>query len=652
MITFSGTTKRYGTQTVLDAVDIQINPGERVGVVGPNGAGKSTLIEMIAGEVDPDAGRVSVPAALKVGYLRQQLGSADVMRDLLSYAEDAVPRLRVVEDELHRLEAIFASREAHDREEALTRHGELQSEYEALGGYVLRHAAEAALSGLGFSADAMSRPVSTFSGGWQMRAELARALVSEPDVLLLDEPSNYLDLPAVEWLQRRLREYKGTLLLVSHDRYLLNSLTTVTLEVANGFAERYLGNYDAYVAERASRYEQRIAAHRNQQRKRDEAETFIRRFRAKATKAAQVRSRVKMLEKLEKINVPQQVRSRGTIRISEPPHCGAEIARLEGIGHSYNGSEWVLRGLDLRIEKGSKIALVGLNGMGKTTLMRILAGTLAPTEGRRVLGHKVMTGYQSQEFTDTIDFNQTVFEVARASSDGSSDQQVRSMLGGFGFSGDAVEKKAGVLSGGEKVRLAFARLLISPPNFLLLDEPTTHLDIAAREALEEALRSYKGTLCVVSHDVAFVRNVAEEIVAMAPPGVQRYSGNYEYYRQKLAEQASAATSSAARPSGTPVTATDDDAQSARERRRQRADERHKRQGEIKQHRRTVKQCERQIEVFEVEREKLLAQLSDPEQATDYASLNQRFGLIQGEIESYTARWEAAAEVLAEFGDEG
>ncbi len=649
MITFSGVTKRYGTQTVLEGVDLQINPGERMGVVGPNGTGKSTLIEMIAGQVGPDAGRITLPSSLKIGYLRQQLGTADVSRDLLSYAEDALPRLREVEQELHHLEELFASGGEHDRDEALVRHGDLQTEYEALGGYELRHSAEAALSGLGFAVEAMSRPVSSFSGGWQMRAELARALVSDPDVLLLDEPSNYLDLPAVEWLQRRLRDYSGTLLLVSHDRYLLNSLTGVTLEVANGFCERYVGNYDAYVEERQSRYEQRLAAHRNQERKREEAEAFIRRFRAKATKASQVRSRAKMLEKLERINVPQHVRSRGTIRLSEPPHSGVEVARLEGIGHTYNGTEWVLRNLDLRIERGSKTALVGLNGMGKTTLMRILAGTLEPTEGRRVLGHKVLTGYQSQEFTDTIDFNQTVFDVVKQAGGQASDQQVRSLLGGFGFSGDAVEKKAGVLSGGEKVRLAFARLLVSPPNFLLLDEPTTHLDIAAREALEEALRGYAGTLCIVSHDVAFVRNVAEQIIAMAPPGVIRFPGNYDYYRQKLAE-ASEGTVSAAPVSGgkggaAPAAPAPGSETTGRERRRQRADERRQRQTEYKELQRTVRRCEQQLEIFEVEREKVLSELAEPGEGTDFAALNQRLSVIQREIDSYTQRWEAAAEEL-------
>ena len=305
MISFENVSKRYGAQIVLDAVGIQINPGERVGVVGPNGAGKSTLIDMIAGEVAPDSGRVTIPRNSRIGYLRQQLDNADASRDILSYAEDAVPDLRKVEEKLDTLEHAFAAGTVTDREAALTQLGDLQTEFERLGGYDLRHGAEIALSGLGFSAESMHQPLNSFSGGWQMRVELARALVANPDILLLDEPSNYLDLPAVEWLQRRLREFRGTLVLISHDRYLLNTLSTVTLEVANGFAERYRGNYDSYIEERRIRYEQRLSAKRNIDRKREKTEEFITRFRAKATKATQVKSKMKMLERMETVNVPQ-----------------------------------------------------------------------------------------------------------------------------------------------------------------------------------------------------------------------------------------------------------------------------------------------------------------------------------------------------------
>ncbi len=649
MISFENVSKRYGAQIVLDAVGIQINPGDRVGVVGPNGAGKSTLIDMIAGEVAPDSGRVTIPRNSRIGYLRQQLDNADAGRDILSYAEDAVPDLRRVEEELDALEHAFAEGSVTDREAALERLGDLQTKFEQLGGYDLRHGAEIALSGLGFTADSMHLPLNSFSGGWQMRVELARALVANPDILLLDEPSNYLDLPAVEWLQRRLREFRGTLVLISHDRYLLNTLSTVTLEVANGFAERYRGNYDSYVEERRLRYEQRLSAKRNNDRKREKTEQFITRFRAKATKATQVKSKMKMLERMETVNVPQQIVSKGTIRIPTPARSGHEVIRLENVGVTYDQERWVLQDVNLHLTRGEKVALVGLNGMGKTTLLRIMTGHLAPSSGARVLGHKVDVGYQSQEFTDTMDLDRSVMETVKSVSMDASEQQVRSILGSFGFSGESVEKKISILSGGEKVRVAFARLLMNPPNFLLLDEPTTHLDIAAREALEEALRNYKGTLCVVSHDVEFVRHVAESIIAMDPPGIRRYPGDYDYYRQKVIEAEKLAAGTTTTPTVQADTGTVPGGapqQSGKERRRERAEQRKQQSAKVSGLKKQIRQCERQIDIFEEEQAELIEQLNNADATLDFAALNQRLSLIQREIASYTARWEEAATELA------
>jgi ATP-binding cassette, subfamily F, member 3 len=336
-----------------------------------------------------------------------------------------------------------------------------------------------------------------------MRAELARVLASNPAILLLDEPSNYLDIPAIEWLQKFLRDYAGTLIMISHDRFLLNSLTTVTIEVAHGRAERYEGNYDTYVRQREVRYHQRLAAQRNQERQREKLETFIERFKAKSTKAAQAQSKMKMLARLDAVELPKIVVSPGRIRLRPPPHCGVEVVRLENAGLTYDNVRWVLQGIDLRLTRGEKVALVGFNGLGKTTLLRMLAGRLPLSEGKRVVSHNVVIGYQSQDFAETMDPGRTVYEMVKSVASDVSDQETRTLLGGFGFSGDAIDKNVGVLSGGEKIRVAFARLLIKPPNFLVLDEPTTHLDIQARERLEEALQNFEGTMCVVSHDIDF-----------------------------------------------------------------------------------------------------------------------------------------------------
>ncbi len=641
MIDFQNVSKQFGAQTVLDRASFRINAGEHAGVVGPNGSGKSTVAAMMAGQMTPDSGAVVVPNHVSVGYLQQQLSEAHSRTPLLLFAEGGVPGLARTEQGIHDIEEQLRCAGPDERNGLLQRLGDLQTQFEHAGGYDLRHRTEAALCGLGFTDPDLGRAMEAFSGGWQMRAALARCLVAHPDILLLDEPSNYLDLPAVEWLQRHLRNFKGVLVLISHDRYLLNTLTTVTIEVANGATERYAGNYDHYTRERATRLETRLAAQKNQERKIEKAGRFVERFRYKATKAAQVKSRIKMIERMETVEVPKKIASRGAIRIPPPSRCGQEVVRLDDVGVTYDGERWVLRHVDLRIERGEKLALVGHNGLGKTTLLRLLAGILPPSSGKRVLGHKVVQGYQSQEFADTMDPNRTVFDTLKSMAPETREQAVRRLLGGFGFSGDAVEKKVSVLSGGEKVRLAFARLLMDPPNFLLLDEPTTHLDIQARETLEEALRQYEGTLCVVSHDTTFVENITHGIVAMQPPGILRFHGAYSDYRERMAAGAGA-TVAATVPSAQagPAGAGDKKA-----RRRQRAAERQAASTQVRDLKRAIRRAEKQIDIFEAEREKILHGMADPAPGKDFAETNRRLQLVQREIEAYTCRWETAAEQL-------
>ena len=523
-----------------------------------------------------------------------------------------------------------------EKERALKQLGNLQHKFEHLGGYEMRTRAEAALCGLGFHVDEFKKPFASFSGGWQMRAELARTLIANPDLLMLDEPSNYLDLPAVEWLQKFLRGFEGTMLLISHDRYLLRSLVTITLEISGGAVTRYQGGYDYYLKEREERLRHQLAAKKNQDREREQIESFVRRFRAKSTKAAQVQSRIKQLEKMELIEAPAAVANLSKIRIGEPPHCGHEMVRLEQAGITYDQQRWIFKALDISINRGEKVALVGYNGMGKTTLLRTLAGALSPSAGKRVLGHHVVVGYQSQDFAETMPPEKSVYHIVKDQGLNASEGDVRKLLGGFGFSGDTIQKRCEILSGGEKIRLAFARLFINPPNILLLDEPTTHLDVNGREALETALKKYKGAVCVVSHDVTFVRNIAELIIAIDDTGVTRYPGGYDYYLEKLEQRGTGnvaqgvgeATSSSASPA--------DSAPKGKDARKARAQQR--------ESEKALRKIEKQVDQLTEEQTALTEEMMSRRDA-DFATINARLAKIQSEIKKLEAQWEEIAEEL-------
>ncbi len=634
MIDFIQVSKQFGAQDVLKSVTFRINAGERIGIVGPNGAGKSTVFGLIGHDIEVDAGEIVLPKHIRIGYLHQQLNPHAVSRNLLEYTEDSIPELKTIPARIHELESQMENFQPLEKERALKQLGNLQHDYEHLGGYEMRARAEAALCGLGFKVEEFTQPFSSFSGGWQMRAELARTLIANPDLLMLDEPSNYLDLPAVEWLQKFLRGYEGTMLLISHDRYLLRSLANVTLEIAGGSATRYQGGYDYYLTEREARIHHQLAAKKNQDREREQIESFVRRFRAKSTKASQVQSRIKQLEKMETIEAPAAVANLSKIRLADPPHSGHEIIRLEKGGVTYDGNRWIFHRLDLHINRGEKVALVGYNGMGKTTLLRALAGALPLSEGKRVLGHKVVVGYQSQDFAETMPPEKSVYHIVKEGNPAATEADVRKLLGGFGFSGDSIEKRCEILSGGEKIRLAFARLFIDPPNFLLLDEPTTHLDVNGREALESALKAYKGALCVVSHDVTFVRNIAEHIVAIDQRGVTRYPGGYDYYLEKVGDgngkpvpqnlkKNAVAESSSPAPKGK-------DARVARAQQREAE--------------KALKKIEGKIDKLTLEQAALTEEMMSRRDA-DFAAINSRLAKIQKEIQSLETEWEQTAETI-------
>jgi len=648
MIDFQNVFKSFPGQDVLVDATFRINPGERVGVVGPNGAGKSTLFNLVTRETEPDKGKVLVPDNLRISLLHQQLNFIDDTISLLDFTSNAVKEVSDIAARLHELEHLLHLGDLDDIRQGklLREQGELQTRFEHLGGYRLRHTAEAALSGLGFHECDFDRTLKSFSGGWQMRAALARVLISDPDILLLDEPSNYLDIPAVEWLYRFLKSFRGTMLLISHDRFLLKSLTTTTLEVNGGIVSRYPGDYDYYVRERDNRALLLQAAKKNQDRRRDQLEKSIDRFRYKASKAVQVQNWLRSLDKMEDINLPDELHYNGMIRIPEPPASGAEIIRLEQVDFSYNGSDMILRNIDVRIERGDKIAIVGYNGMGKTTLLRLLAGRLLPCSGNRVLGHNVVVGYQAQEFAELLVPEQSVYDVVRAAMPADGDtRQLMNILGSFGFSGDMTSKQCKVLSGGEKIRLLFARLFVNPPNLLLLDEPTTHLDINACEALQQALAEYQGTVCLVSHDIEFVRNVATTIFAMVPQGVRRYYGNYDYFREKAeAESVSSAAGSVKKIEADEPALTID----PKEKRKERARLRQEMQKEKKPLENKVAELERQVDAAEKERVLLVERLGSNAPDVDFAAISRRLKELDAIEADATAAWEEYSLKLEAF----
>ena len=653
MLDFKGISVHYGHQDVLTDVTFRVNKGDRVGVVGPNGSGKSTLFKIVLGEMSTDSGELIIEGSPRIGFTRQNPEPDTPDETLLEYSLRGIPGLSEMEAEMQELEGDLTD------PAKMRRYGELQTQFEHLGGYDIETRVKVALGGLGFSTDEFTKPFKSFSGGWRMRAELSRVLASKPDLLLLDEPSNYLDLPAVDWLQKFLKAYDGTLMLISHDRYLLRTLTSITVEVDAGTATRYEGDLDYYMTEREVRYQHLKAAKENQDHHREQLQRFVDRFRAQATKAAQAQSRQKLIDKIdeERIVLPKRYTNSGRLRLAEPPPSGIEMFRCENLGFSYDGVKNVFTGLEFNVTRGDKVALIGYNGLGKTTLMRIMAGTRQPTEGRAVIGHNVVPGYLSQEFAETIPPDLSVYRNAKNAWDahgGGPEKVFRNQLGAFGFDENDVEKPAGVLSGGEKIRLAFLRLFLTAPNFLLLDEPTTHLDIDGRRLLEDALRKYSGTIFLVSHDIDFVRAVATSVLEITREGIRQFPGGYYYYCEKKAQMDNAVERGAGsrerdvgrRPSNVPNAPSDaQPALSKKDIRKQRADARAKIAPKVKELKRRVETAEKKIDELQKALDEASAELFNPKPTTDFAEANRKVRTLQFEIDRYTADWEEAATEL-------
>ncbi len=532
MISFSNINKQYGKQLIFVDASFQLNPGEKVGLVGPNGAGKTTLFRMVVGEETADEGEISVPKRLSIGYFRQDV---EEMKGR-SVIDEAIAGSGRVGDLHHELEALHRSMEdpeqADTMDRILERFGEVQEEYEHLGGYALEAQAREVLHGLGFKDDQIDGDVGALSGGWKMRVALARVLLGRPDVLLMDEPTNHLDLESIIWLEQFLKSYQGSLLMTSHDREFMNRVVSKIAEIDSGEIITYSGNYDFYERERAIRETNQQAAFARQQAMLAKEQRFIDRFRTHAAKAAQVQSRIKALDKIDKVELPKKRQVvRFTFRV--PPRSGDQVAVIEDLHKSY-GSRVIYEGFNLAIRRGERWSVMGKNGAGKTTLLKMIAGATTPDAGRVRLGASLNLGYFAQQSLDLLDPDLTLIEQLQKDFPQDGLGALRSLAGAFQFSGDDVDKRIRALSGGEKSRLAMARMLYNPPNFLVLDEPTNHLDLATKEMLVEALKDFEGTMIFVSHDRMFLRGLSSRVLELGgESGTDRnpivYPGSYTEY---------------------------------------------------------------------------------------------------------------------------
>lgn len=536
MIQIQGVQKQYGSRVLFEGADAKIDTRSRIALVGPNGAGKSTLIKMILGQEPPDRGIVTFPKGLAIGYLAQDVPKLPNLTVLGSVVA-LEGRRKELQEERVRLEGLFASA-SEPREDDLERYGRILEEIESLDEYRLEARAKAVLGGVGFREKDWHRSLTEFSGGWLMRVALAKILVSDPDLLLLDEPTNHLDLESLLWLEDFLRGFRGAILMVSHDTEFLNRVVTSVLEIDQRRLFSYRGNIEAYRLQKAERLKVLRAQAAGQNVRVAEIERFIERFGAKATKARQAQSRMKELERIQatKIELPDE-QSTMRIRFPEAPHSGKEVVTLKQAAVSY-GEKRVLRPTDWVLPRGARVAIVGINGAGKTTLLRLLSGAQRPTSGEARLGHLVKPGYYAQLQAESLNLQNTILQELESVAPEMPVARVRSIAGAFLFTGDAVEKRCAVLSGGEKARVALAKLLLSPVNFLILDEPTNHLDIESRGVLLDALSEFDGTLILVSHDRSFLTSLIDTVLEMVPSKVGEglegselipFLGSYEDY---------------------------------------------------------------------------------------------------------------------------
>jgi ATPase subunit of ABC transporter with duplicated ATPase domains len=535
VIRLDNLSKQNGTQLLFIEASAALQKGEKIGLVGPNGAGKTTLFRMITGQEAPDEGLVLVDRGVTIGFFSQDVGEM-AGRSAVAEVMDGAGAVSAVAAELAQLEAALADPDQADNLDAiLERFGEVQARFEELGGYALEGRAREVLDGLGFSQEMMDGDVGALSGGWKMRVALARILLMRPDVMLLDEPSNHLDLESLIWLENFLIGYDGALLMTSHDREFMNRIVRKIIEIDGGALTSYAGDYDFYLQQRALAEKQQQAQFERQQAMLAKEINFIERFKARASHAAQVQSRVKKLEKIDRVEPPKR-RQSVSFEFMPAPRSGDDVANLRGV-HKRYGSRVIYEGLDLLVRRRERCCVLGINGAGKSTLLKLVTGTTEPDEGSVTLGASVKLGYFAQHAMEVLDGDRTVFQSLEDSFPRAGQGQLRALAGCFGFSGDEVEKRCRVLSGGEKARLVMARMLFDPPNFLVLDEPTNHLDMATKEMLVAALAQYEGTMLFVSHDRHFLAALSNRVLELTPDGIHQYDGGYTEYVARTGQEA-------------------------------------------------------------------------------------------------------------------
>jgi ATP-binding cassette subfamily F protein 3 len=645
-LTLTAVSKSYGSRVLFEGAALQVNRGDRIGLVGPNGAGKSTLFSLILREEAADDGKIQLERDAKIGYLPQEsapVGDETALEIACAITPDFVALLRTIKawDEAHP--------DAAQHPETL--HDDVHERFHELNGYYVEAKAKQIMAGLGFRERDLARPARELSGGWVMRAHLARLLTQEPDLLMLDEPTNHLDLESLLWFQEYLQSYPGAILVISHDREFLDHLVTGIVEIRHQQLVHYTGNYSQFVELRAAADAQQLAAYKTQQKEIAHLQAFADRFKAKASKATQAQSKLKQIERMEKIEAPVADDKKVGFRFPQPIRSGQRVIWLEQLHFAY-GNNPVYRGVDLEVERGERIVLVGPNGAGKSTLLKLLADKLQPQQGVRGLGHNVSAGYYSQYRVEMLKPERTVLAEALDTPAKVTEQFVRTLLGSFLFSGDSVFKKIEVLSGGEKSRLALVKLLLDPPNLLLMDEPTTHLDMSSIDALVDALKQFEGTLVFISHDVYFIKALANKVIHVAGGKLTNYLGNYEFYLHKTkslsaraALTAGGGDSKSDKPAAAKAEAERKPQAVAREQSKQRAHEH-------KQQKQAVQKLEQHIEQAERRIAAIRREMELPEVWSDGAkskSLERELRELEAKLTKLTASWESEAAKLEAMG---
>ena len=649
MLSISGVSKAFGGRTLFADASVQVNRGDRIGLVGPNGAGKSTLLAMILGRESPDEGKIILERNISIGFLPQESAPAG-NETVLELATAITPEIESLQKQIKAWESDHPPDGSHPEEHEFPT-ADVHARFDELGGYQLEAKAKKILAGLSFREKDFARPAREMSGGWVMRAHLARLLVQEPDLLMLDEPTNHLDLEALLWFQEYLVNYPGAILLISHDREFLNHLVDSILEIRQSHLIKYRGNYEDYLVQREANEVQLLAAYKNQQREIAHLMEFVDRFRAKNTKAAQAQSKLKQIERMEKIEAPGSDERKIKFSFPQPQRSGLKVITLTDVHHAY-GENVIYRGMNFRTERGQRIVLVGPNGAGKSTLLKILAGVLPFQSGARELGHNVKAGYYSQYRVDMLRPERTVFEEGLDTPQRITEEFVRTVLGSFLFRGDDIFKKVSVLSGGEKSRLALVKLLLDPPNLLLMDEPTTHLDMPSIDALLTALRQFEGTLIFISHDVYFIRALANQVVHVNAGQLTDYSGDYQYYLEKTAAaSARAALTAGKRAEPSRPSSPERSLPKGRDQKRLEAEQRQAQSRQRKDQQQLVHRLEKEIQALEARQVELTAELEKPEtyqQAGRALDVNRELtGLLQDQ-KKLTGEWEVAATKLEEL----